>query len=128
MFQSCKRLADGKPASYLRPRFLLAVILFVLMMSTVSEAVCWDDSLNEVDGDIVVMASGAVFRVLPVDAMNSVFWLPPTAVAICDLIVDVRGEWMTQYQIFNQDKAVSVWATRKRWELEEETGDDSSNY
>jgi len=113
-FQPCERLVDGKLASYLRPRFLLAIILLVITMSTVSEADCWEDSLKRVDKDILVMTSGAVYQVVPRDAMNSAFWLPPANATICDSIVDVGGELMTYYQIFNRDSAVSVWAERKR--------------
>ena len=113
-FQPCERLVDGKLASYLRPRFLLAIILLVITMSTVSEADCWEDSLNQVDKDILVMDSGAVYQVVPRDAMTSTFWLPPTAATICDSIVDVDGALMTYYRIFNRDLAVSVWAERER--------------
>ena len=113
-FQPCERLMDGKLASYLRPRFLVAIILLVITMSTVAEADCWDDSLKQVDKDILVMASGAVYQVVPRDAMNSVFWLPPTNTTICDSIVDVGGAQMTYFQIFNRDTAVSVWAERER--------------
>ena len=116
--QPCERLVDGKLASYLRPRFLLAIILLVITMSTVSEADCWEDSLNQVNKDILVMASGAVYQVVPRDAITSAFWLPPTAATICDSIVDVGGALMTLYLIFNRDKAVSVWAERERCILE----------
>ena len=114
MFQPRERLVDGKLASYLRPRFLLAIILLVITMSAVSEADCWEDSLNQVNKDILVMASGAVYQVVPRDAMNSAFWLPSTTATICDSIVDVGGALMTYYQIFNRDLAVSVWAERER--------------
>ena len=114
MFQPRERLVDGKLASYLRPRFLLAIILLVITISTVAEADCWDDSLKRVDKDIIVMSSGAVYRVVPIDALNSTFWLPPTNTTICDSIADVGGAQMTYYQIFNRDLAVSVWAERER--------------
>jgi hypothetical protein len=113
-FQRWERLVDGKLASYLRPRFLLASILLVITMSTVSEADCWDDSLNQVNKDILRMASGAVYQVVPRDAMNAVFWLPLTSATVCDSIVDVGGELMTYYQIFNRDTGASVWAERER--------------
>jgi hypothetical protein len=113
-FQPCERLVSGKLANYLRPRFLLASILLVITMSTVSEADCWDDSLNQVNKDILRMASGAVYQVVPRDAMNSVFWLPLTSATVCDSIVDVGGELMTYYQIFNRDTGASVWAERER--------------
>jgi hypothetical protein len=114
MFQPCERLVDGKLASYLRPRFFVAIILLVITMSTVAEADCWEDSLKQVDKEILVMASGAVYQVVPRDAMTSAFWLPPTNATICDSIVDVGGALMTYYQIFNRDSAVSVWAERRR--------------
>jgi hypothetical protein len=113
-FQPCERFVDGKLASYLRPRFLLAIILLVITMSTVSEADCWDDSLNQVNKDILRMASGAVYQVVPSDAINSVFWLPLTNATVCDSLVDVGGELMTYYQIFNRDTGASVWAERER--------------
>ena len=112
-FQLCERLVDGKLASYLRPRFLLAIILLVITMSTVSEADCWDDSLNQVNRDILVMDSGAVYQVVPNDVINSVFWLPLTNATVCDSLVDVGGELMTYYQIFNRDTGASVWAERE---------------
>jgi len=113
-FQPCERLVDGKLAGYLRPRFLLAIILLVITMSTVSEADCWDDSLNQVNRDILVMDSGAVYQVVPNDVINSVFWLPLTNATVCDSLVDVGGELMTYYQIFNRDTGASVWAERER--------------
>jgi hypothetical protein len=113
-FQRRERLLDGKLAGYLRPRFLLAIILLVITMSTVSEADCWDDSLNQVNRDILVMDSGAVYQVVPSDVINSVFWLPLTNATVCDSLVDVGGELMTYYRIFNRDTGVSVWAERER--------------
>jgi hypothetical protein len=113
-FQPCERLVDGKLASYLRPRFLLAIILLVITMSTVSEADCWDDSLSQVNRDILRMDSGAVYQVVPDDAINSVFWLPLTNATVCDSLVDVGGELVTYYQIFNRDTGASVWAERER--------------
>jgi hypothetical protein len=112
-FQSWDRLLDGKPASYLRPRFLLAIILLVITMSTVAEADCWEDSLKQVNGGILVMDSQAVYQVVPEDEMTSVFWLPPAHITICDSIVDVGGISMLHYEIRNWDGAVTVWATRE---------------
>jgi hypothetical protein len=112
--QICEQHVRGKLANCGRPRFLPAVMLLLITMSTVAEADCWDDSLKRVDKDIIVMASGAVYRVVPRDAMNSAFWLPPTNTTVCDSIVDVGGALTTYYQIFNRDLAVSVWAERER--------------
>ena len=105
---------EGTLARYLRPRFLVAVILLVITMSTVSEADCWDDSLKQVNKDILRMDSGAVYQVVPRDVINSVFWLPLTNATICDSLVDVGGELVTYYQIFNRDTGASVWAERER--------------
>ena len=58
--------------------------------------------------------TGAVYQVVPRDAMNSVFWLPLTNATVCDSIVDVGGELVTYYQIFNRDTGASVWAERER--------------
>jgi len=110
MFQPCERRVDGKPASYL----LLAIILLVIMMSTVAEADCWEDSLKQVNRDILVMDSEAVYQVVPRDEMTSIFWLPATHITICDSIADVGGTPMTYYQILNWDHGVPVWATRER--------------
>ena len=110
MFQPCERRVDGKPASYL----LLAIILLVIMMSTVAEADCWEDSLRQVNRDTLVMDSEAVYQVVPRDEMRSVFWLPATHITICDSIADVGGTLMTYYQILNWDHGVPVWATRER--------------
>ena len=113
-FRPCEQLVDGKLASYVRPRFLFASILLVITLSTVAEADCWDDSLKRVDQDILGMASGAVYQVVPRDAINSAFWLPLTSATVCDSIVDTGGELMTYYQIFNRDTGASVWAERER--------------
>ena len=112
--QTCERHMTGKLANCVKPRFFLAIILLVITMGTVAEADCWDDSLRRVDKEIIVMSSGAVYRVVPRDAMNSAFWLPPTNTTICDAIADVGGAQMTYFQIFNRDLAVSVWAERER--------------
>jgi len=111
--QTCEQHMGGKLANCGRPRFLLAIMLLLITMSTVAEADCWDDSLKRVDKDIIVMASGAVYRVVPRDVMNSAFWLPPANTTICDSIADVGGASMIYYQIFNRDLAVSVWAERE---------------
>jgi hypothetical protein len=113
-FQSSQQLVDGKPTSYPRARFLLVIILLVITMSTAAEADCWEDSLKQVDRDILVMGSEAVYQVVPEDELISVFWLPPAHITICDSIVDVGGIPMLYYQLRNWDGAVTVWATRER--------------
>ena len=112
--QTGEQNLGGKLVNYVRPRFLFTIVLLVMTMGTVAGADCWDDSLKLVDKDIIVMASGAVYRVIPRDVMNSAFWLPPANTTICDSIADVGGTQMTYFQIFNRDLAVSVWAERER--------------
>ena len=92
----------------------LAIILLVITMSTIAEADCWEDSLKQVDRDILVMGSEAVYQVVPEDEMTSVFWLPLAHITICDSVVDVGGIPMLYYQLRNWDGAVTVWATRER--------------
>jgi hypothetical protein len=79
----------------------VAIILLVITMSTIAEADCWEDSLKQVDRDILVMGSEAVYQVVPEDEMTFVFWLPPAHIPICDSIVDVGGIPMLYYQLRN---------------------------
>ena len=67
VFQTCERLLDGKSTSCLRRRFLPAIILLAIAMSTAAEAGCWEDSLKQVDTDILLMDSESVYQVVPSD-------------------------------------------------------------
>ncbi len=79
-------------------------------------ATCDDDSLSEVaaDGEILVMLSGDVYRVLPGDTIDSALWLPPSDVIICARTITVKGKAMLYYEIINVDDKEKVGATRLR--------------
>lgn len=79
-------------------------------------AECEDDTLDKVaaDGEILVMLSGAVYRVLPGDTIDSALWLPPADVIICEKKITVKGKGMLYYEIINVDDREKVGATRLR--------------
>ena len=90
--------------------FCLALIL-VLFTRATSEADCIEDALDKVDGRILVMASGAVYRVTNTKGVELTFWLPPAGVTICDQVT-ISGE--IYYSISNKDMNQTVWAARER--------------
>jgi hypothetical protein len=90
--------------------FCLAFIL-VLFTGAVSEADCVEDALAKLDGGILVMASGAIYRIINTNGVNLAFWLPPAGVTICDQ-VSITGE--IYYSINNKDMNETVWAARER--------------
>ena len=91
--------------------FCLAVVL-VLLTSTVAEGDCVQDALANIDqGIFVVVASGAVYRVINNNGVELAFWLPPAGVVICDQ-VSMSGE--SYYTITNQDVSQTVFAVRER--------------
>jgi len=91
--------------------FCLALIL-VLLTGSVSQSACVQDELAKIDGGIfVVVASGAVYRVIDTNGIDLAFWLPPAGVTICDQI-SMSGE--SYYAISNQDANQTVFAVRER--------------
>jgi hypothetical protein len=90
--------------------FCLAFIL-VLLTSTVSYSDCYDDALAQVDGNMLVMDSGAVYRVTNTKGVEIAFWLPPARVTICEM-VSFTGE--IYYTISNKDMNETVWAALER--------------
>ena len=91
--------------------FCLALIL-VLLTGSVSQSACVQDELAKIDGGIfVVVASGAVYRVIDTNGIDLAFWLPPAGVTICDQIT-MSGE--SYYAISNQDANQTVFALRER--------------
>jgi hypothetical protein len=106
-----KEMARVKPAHRLGSLpFRLALVL-VLFTRAVSEADCVEDALGKVDGRILVMASGAVYRVTNTRGVELTFWQPLAAVTICDQ-VSISGE--IYYSISNKDMNETVWAARER--------------
>src|SRR5262245_473621 len=106
-----KEMARVKPTHRLRSLpFRLALVL-VLFTTAVSEADCVEDALGKVDGRILVMASGAVYRVTNTRGVELTFWQSLAAVTICDQ-VSISGE--IYYSISNKDMNETVWAARER--------------
>jgi hypothetical protein len=77
---------------------------------------CFEDSLDKVtrDGEILVMMSGAIFRVMAGDAIDSALWLPPSDVLICPKSINVGGRLAFYYEIINTDEGEKVTATKLR--------------
>ena len=90
--------------------FGLALIL-VLLSESVSQSACVEDVLAKVDGAIIVVNSGAVYRVINANGIDLNFWLPPAGVTICDQI-NMSGE--SYYAMSNQDANQTVFAVRER--------------
>ena len=63
-----------------------SVFVLALILSSPVFAQCEDDSIESVssDGSIIIMISGEVFRVSPVDQADSAVWLPADDVLICN--------------------------------------------
>jgi hypothetical protein len=66
-------------------RFSVALLLAVMMSTSGYSQSCDDDSIQTVstDGSIIVMISGAVYRVDPLDRVDTALWLPAEDVLIC---------------------------------------------
>jgi hypothetical protein len=78
---------------------------------------CSDDTLQMVgkSGEILIMASGAIYEVLPGDEIDSSLWLPPSTVVICARsFVSRDGRTLSYYEIINTDEKEKVGATRLR--------------
>jgi hypothetical protein len=109
--ENLQKMARMKTAGRRRfYRFCLALIL-VLLTGSVSESACVEDALAKVDGGSIVVASGAVYRVIDTNGIDLAFWLPPAGVTICDQI-SMSGE--SYYAISNQDANQTVFAVRER--------------
>jgi hypothetical protein len=109
--ENAKEMARAKTAHRRNPsRFCLALIL-VLLTGSVSQSACVEDALAKVDGGSIVVASGAVYRVINTNGIDLAFWLPPAGVTICDQVT-MSGE--SYYAISNQDANQTVFAVRER--------------
>jgi hypothetical protein len=117
--ENAKEMAQVKTAQRLRSANFCLVFILVLLTSTVSYGACFDDALAEVRGNILVMDSGAVYRVTNTKGVEITFWLPPAEVTICDQ-VSITGE--IYYSISNKDVNETVWAARERRGRVEGTG------
>jgi hypothetical protein len=94
------------------PNFFIAVLLLVFM-SSVAQGACWGDALDTVDRDLLVMRSGAIYRILD-DPAATTFWFPLSRITICDQTGYVDGEVMTYFEIRNEGANQMVRATRER--------------
>jgi hypothetical protein len=67
-------------------RFASTLLCWVALSASAMAQSCDDDSIRSVsdDGAIIVMTSGAVFRVNPVDRIDTALWLAADDVLICD--------------------------------------------
>ena len=106
-----KEMAQLKTSQRLRSSHFCLAFILVLLTSTVSYGDCFDDALAKVDGRILVMDSGAVYRITDAKGVEITFWLPPAEVTICDQ-VSISGE--IYYSISNKDMNETVLAARER--------------
>ena len=62
-----------------------ALLIILSMNATGFSQQCDQDSIESVsdDGSIIVMISGAVFRVAPIDQVDTALWLPADDVLVC---------------------------------------------
>ena len=96
----------------LRNLFVIAAMVFG--MSSVAQAACRNDVLASRSGEILVMRSGAIYRVLD-NPDRATFWLPLGRLTICAHgLVTVNGEMAAIYEIRNQDATEVVKAERER--------------
>lgn len=90
---------------------LLVAVLFPLLAYADS---CDEDDLKSKseDGSYLIMLSGAVYKVLPGDEIDSSLWLPPEEVVICSRVVPYQGRNYVIYDIINKDENEKVAAMR----------------
>jgi hypothetical protein len=94
----------------------LVLAIWTVDVSYTNAESCYEDSLDKVtrDGEILVMMSGAVFRVMAGDAIDSALWLPPSDVLICPKSLVVDGRRAFYYETINTDECEKVTATKLR--------------
>ena len=109
--QFLRTVVCGKAAVRRFSRFFLAALL-LLLMTAVSQAACWEDSLARVDGDLLFMRSGAVYQLLD-DPRAVAFWFPLSQITICEETGDVDGQLVGYYEIRSADGVGVVRAVAK---------------
>jgi hypothetical protein len=92
--------------------FFLAVLL-LLFLSSVAQGACWEDTLDTVDRDLLVMRSGAIYRILDDPAVTA-FWIALSRITICDQTGNVGDQIVTYFEVRNEDANQMVRATRER--------------
>jgi hypothetical protein len=97
----------------MRLRLFFPLVILLLMLATAAHAACWDDALGAVKGELLVMRSGAVYRIL--NGPNAIaFWLPPARVTICEQIADTGPQPVPYFELRNQDANQMIRALRER--------------
>ncbi len=94
------------------PNFFIAVLLLVFM-SSVAQGGCWEDALDTVDRDVLVMRSGAIYRILD-DPAATALWFALSRITICDQTGNVGDQIVTYFEVRNEDANQMVRATRER--------------
>ena len=66
---------------------------------------CTDDTLQSKsdDGDVLIMLSGAIYKVMPGDEADAALWLAPADVLVCNTTVSRQGRTFVFYEIINTD-------------------------
>ena len=108
-----QQMAGGKGACRLRVSRIFFAVFFFLFLSSVSQGACWEDALDTVDRDLLVMRSGAIYRILD-DPAATALWVPLSRMTICDQTGYLDGEIVTYFEIRNEDATQMIRATRER--------------
>jgi hypothetical protein len=84
---------------------MLLVAVAVVTCSVASARSCTDDTLQSKsdDGDVLIMLSGAIYKVMPGDEADAALWLPPADVLVCNTTVSRQGRTFVFYEIINTD-------------------------
>jgi hypothetical protein len=61
-----------------------AILLAALLMSTIAQACDTGHWVDEVDGVLVTLEDGSIWKVADVDESTVIVWLPTTEVIACD--------------------------------------------
>jgi hypothetical protein len=94
------------------PNYFIAFFLLVFMTS-VAQGACWEDALDTVDRDLLVMRSGAIYRILD-DPAATALWLALARITICDQTGTVGDQIVIYFEVRNEDANQMVRATRER--------------
>jgi hypothetical protein len=86
--------------------WLLVVLGLIFSIQTTNARSCSSDMLirKSSDGEILFMISGAIFEVDPGDSIDSLLWLPPADVVVCETSVKYQERIVVLYDIINMDE------------------------
>lgn len=93
---------------------VMSLLIAALSPSPAHADSCDEDDLKSKseDGTYLIMLSGAVYKVLPGDEIDSSLWLPPEEVVICSKVFPYQGRNYVIYDIINKDESEKVSAMR----------------